>query len=79
MKNYNGYTNYATWRIALEHFNEVTSQESGLDTAEACQAYVEDYLELQCDNDTTLSYALAFTQEVNWYAILTDINSESRK
>lgn len=76
MKNketYNGWTNYATWRVNLEHFDGVTSEESGLDTTEACQSYVEDFLELSCDNDTTLSYALAFTHKVNWYEILEHI------
>ena len=70
---YNGYTNYATWRITLEHFNGVTAEESGLDTAEDCQAYVEEYLELNCDNDVTLSYALAFTSDVNWHEIMMKI------
>lgn len=76
---YQGWTNYATWRIALENFEGVTSEESGLETAEACRAYVEDFLELQCDNEITLSYALAFTSDVNWYEILTHINSERRQ
>lgn len=66
---YNGWTNYATWRVALENFDGVSIQESGLDSAEACQAYVEEYLEMQNENSTTLSYALAFLQDVNWYEI----------
>ena len=73
---YNGWTNYATWRIALEHFDGVTSEESGLETAQECQAYVEDYLELRCDNDTTISYALAFTHNVNWYEISNALKDE---
>ena len=30
---------------------------------------VEEYLEINCDNEMTLSYALAFTHNVNWYEI----------
>ena len=62
---YNGYTNYATWRVMLEHFN---GDERELD-AETCKDLVEEYLEISCENDMTLSYALAFTHNVNWYEI----------
>lgn len=67
---YNGWTNYSTWRIALENFDGVSKKESGLDTVEACRDYVESYMGLMNDNDLTLSYALAFLDQVNWYEIL---------
>ena len=67
---YNGWTNYATWRIALENFDGVSKEESGLDTAEACEEHVVSYLELQNDNEMTLSYAMAFLDQVNWYEIV---------
>ncbi len=62
---YNGWTNYSTWRIMLENFD---GEERQLD-AEECKEMVEEYLELQCDNEMTLSYALAFINDVNWYEI----------
>ena len=62
---YNGWTNYSTWRIMLENFY---GEERQLD-AEECKEMVEEYLELQCDNEMTLSYALAFLNDVNWYEI----------
>jgi len=62
---YNGWTNYSTWRIMLENFD---GEERQLD-AEECKEMVEEYLELQCDNEMTLSYALAFLNDVNWYEI----------
>ena len=62
---YNGWTNYSTWRIMLENFD---GEERQLD-AEECKEIVEEYLELQCDNEMTLSYALAFLNDVNWYEI----------
>jgi len=64
-KTYNGWTNYSTWRIMLENFD---GEERQLD-AEECKEMVEEYLELQCDNEMTLSYALAFLNDVNWYEI----------
>jgi len=62
---YNGWTNYSTWRIMLENFD---GEERKLE-AEECKEMVEEYLELQCDNEMTLSYALAFLNDVNWYEI----------
>ena len=62
---YNGWTNYSTWRIMLEHFD---GEERQLE-AQECKEMVEEYLEINCDNEMTLSYALAFTHNVNWYEI----------
>ena len=62
---YNGWTNYSTWRVMLENFD---GEERRLD-AQECKEMVEEYLELQCDNEMTLSYALAFLNDVNWYEI----------
>jgi len=63
--NYNGWTNYATWRIHLENFDGEHRKLS----ANECREMVEEYLELHCDNELTLSYALAFVSDVNWYEI----------
>jgi len=62
---YNGWTNYSTWRVMLENFD---GEERKL-KADECKEMVEEYLELQCDNELTLSYALAFLNDVNWYEI----------
>ena len=62
---YNGWTNYSTWRIMLENFEGEERQLNGLE----CKEMVEDYLEINCDNELTLSYALAFLNDVNWYEI----------
>ena len=69
---YNGYTNYATWRIMLEHFD---GEERQLE-AEECKEMVEEYLEINCNNEMTLSYALAFTHNVNWYEISDALKDE---
>jgi hypothetical protein len=62
---YNGWTNYATWRVMLENFD---GEEREL-SSEECKEMIEEYLELQCDNELTLSYALAFINDVNWHEI----------
>ncbi len=54
-KKHNGWTNYATWRIALEMFDGYTAEDLNPNvekaTREDCKEYVETYLE-----DTTHFY-----------------------
>lgn len=79
MKNtqYNGWTNYATWRIALEWFGGDTQEwydEYGANVSEmreALQEYVEEGLmaDITSDASTVCSYSLAFLVDVNWYEI----------
>lgn len=70
---YNGWTNYATWRIALEIFDGFDVEHPPLDTqglSEALKDYAEeivsDYGQIQ---GLALDYALAFMDDVNWYEI----------
>jgi hypothetical protein len=68
---YNGWTNYATWRINLEMFdsyelNHISDDVSSV--AEFIKEEAEGYIEEQA-NSLALSYALAFMSEVNWYEI----------
>lgn len=69
---YNGWTNYATWRIALEWFDGFNPYESESDPYELSK-YLEDYvtecLSMDMPNEMTLSYALTFISTVNWYEI----------
>lgn len=63
---YNGWTNYATWRVALEYFDGFEPDyEMG---AESCKDMVTEHLEEQ-GRGTTLDYALAFVSDVNWKEI----------
>jgi hypothetical protein len=63
---YNGWANYATWRVALEYFDGMESCK-GLD-AESCEDIVREHVEGQ-GTGLTLDYALAFLSDVNWYEI----------
>lgn len=71
---YNGWTNYATWRINLEIFDGQDAKDLGIhrmDGYEASQylkSYVEEILEEQ-GKGIVLDYAMAFISEVDWYSI----------
>ena len=69
---YNGWTNYATWRVALEWFECFNPNEYELDPyqlSKYLEDYVTDCLSMDMPKEMTLSYALAFISEVNWYEI----------
>lgn len=70
---YNGWHNYATWRIALEWFDDFNPNENETDVYDLSQQlreYVEETLEQTSVQSTlVLDYALAFTSDVNWYEI----------
>lgn len=74
MTDYNGWTNYATWRINLEIFDGQNAKDLGIhrmDEYEAAQylkSYVEEILEEQ-GKGLALDYAMAFLSEVNWREI----------
>ena len=72
---YNGWANYATWRVNLEIFDGQDPEGFDLDQSayrlgQDLKAYTEDLI---CDykNETTLAqdYALAFLSSVNWTEI----------
>jgi hypothetical protein len=80
---YNGWTNYATWRVNLEVFdgwsaNDLDSLTMG-DTRnlhQQLQNYIEDFI---CETSQGLAkgYALAFLSEVNWHEIAKHFTSEN--
>ena len=75
---YNGWTNYATWRIALEIFDGFDPIEDwGLEyetlteseLAELLQEHAEELVSQTTPEGLALDYALAFMSDVNWYEI----------
>ncbi len=81
---YNGWTNYATWRINLEMFSDCDDQFNDIiidlrhnesvtsvvyELKDYLSQHVEEILEMECDNNLTLSYAYAFINQVNFYEI----------
>ena len=78
MKNekYNGYTNYATWRVNLEIFDGFSAMDDEKVTAEYCEEYAEEVIFSDLENDQSLacSYARAFLANVNWHEIAEALN-----
>ena len=77
-KEYNGWTNYATWRVNVEIIDGIE-----IDTiicAEYIKEYVEDVVfgqyELGNGSHLVEDYARAFVSQVNFYEIAQSINEE---
>lgn len=72
---YNGWTNYATWRINLEWFDGFNPDDNGYDTNDVYELSIQlkDYVESVIDETTpdgiAKDYALAFVSDVNYYEI----------
>lgn len=74
-KTYNGWTNYATWRVKLEMFDGMTARDivSGQvpasDLKEEIRYMAEDTIEQSSTEGLARDYAFAFLSDVNWYEI----------
>ena len=74
-KTYNGYTNYATWRVNLEILDGMEWEEKT--SAEALQDLVEEIVFEDSDINTLQSgYANAFLSDVNYYELANTINED---
>lgn len=74
-KTYNGWTNYATWRINLELFSYI-GLESGFDLdqdaydlGQDLKAHAEEMVHISSEPGIARDYALAFLSDVNWNEI----------
>jgi hypothetical protein len=73
-ENYNGWTNYATWRVNLEVFDGLDPRDLMIDTKDAYELgqyfkeYANDLLEIDGEG-LALDYARAFISDVNWQEI----------
>lgn len=79
MKNneeYNGWTNYETWRVNLEVFDGISAEDFEEVTGEWCKDYAEELVGFDQDESLALSYALAFLGPVNWEEIADNINGD---
>ena len=82
MKNdmYNGWTNYATWRVNLEIFDGYDPEGQEIDH-EYCKDFAEEIVfgdinDINTSNALAHSYASAFMSDVNWHEIAEHINEE---
>lgn len=80
---YNGYTNYATWRICLEwidgqeeYFSEMIRGCNTSDSIDIVRDYIEEALSYDCEEGSTAySYALAFLSTVDWYEVVEQVDN----
>jgi hypothetical protein len=75
---YNGWANYATWRINLEIFDgdeyiiELASQCNDVyELSKTLEQYIIEVITENCENETTLNYAISFIADCNFYEIAT--------
>lgn len=72
---YNGWANYATWRVQLEIFNTIDLEEWNLaamdvyDLADWMKEYTEETIEGLSSEGLARDYALAFLSDVNWHEL----------
>ena len=77
MKNteYNGWTNYATWRVNLEVFDG-WDRENGEIDAECAKEFAEELVLPDVEENTlAYGYTSAFLSEVNWHEISEAVNT----
>tara|TARA_R110000822_G_scaffold75024_2_gene180289 strand:- start:5044 stop:5334 length:291 start_codon:yes stop_codon:yes gene_type:complete len=75
---YNGWTNYATWRVNLEIFDGIDPREMGwhkldlYDLADTLQEYAAEVVTMGASG-LALDYAIAFMADVNFREIANSI------
>ena len=72
-KTYNGWTNYATWRVNLEMFDGSENYW----TAESAKDFVIEIIEDTTREGVGRDYALAFIDDVNWHEIAEHYQEEN--
>ncbi len=72
---YNGWTNYATWRVNLEIFDGMAPRDFGdghdsaYELAGSLKYYAEELIEQTAGEGLARDYAMAFLDDVNWREI----------
>lgn len=75
---YNGWTNYATWKVKLENFDDITemynlwesyNKPNAYDFGQNLKDYLEEIITEQSDVGVAQDYALAFISNVEWTEI----------
>lgn len=78
---YNGWTNYATWRVNLEIFDGIDLTDWGRipnrsDLAAVLKEMAEEAIDPEGNGGLAVDYALAFLSDVNWYEIADHVAPE---
>ena len=65
---YNGWTNYATWRVNLEMFDGYEHEGESME-ADDYKFMAIEFLEADGTSGLAFDYAMAFIDNVNWHEI----------
>ena len=84
---YNGWTNYATWRVNLEMFDQLTpgdfwgfedaKEEDTYELSMSLKEYAEETICEETQEGIGRDYALSFLSDVDWYSIAKHMITES--
>ena len=82
---YNGWTNYATWRVNLEIFADMDLAEWNLDRldifelADWAKEYVAEVIEQSSPEGLARDYAMAFLADVNWQELARSMHDAAQE
>lgn len=63
---YNGWNNYATWRVNFEVCDGMDKDAFENMSADAVQSYIQEIVFSDIPNGLAVGYALAFLDDVDW-------------
>jgi hypothetical protein len=76
MNQYNGWANYATWRVNLEIFDGMSASDltekrvnCASEVKDVCAEYAENLIEEASQEGLARDYARAFLSDVDWWEI----------
>ena len=76
-EDYNGWTNYATWRVALEVFDGMDEEQvREFADHESLEDYVEEILTMNGEEGLAVDFARAFLNDVNYREILQNMRDD---
>lgn len=78
---YNGWTNYATWRVHLEMFNGMfdsryPDEYAWMKNADSLKEFADDCIYSTSEEGLARDYARAFLSDVNWFEIASHYETE---
>jgi len=77
-KKYNGWTNYATWRVNLEMFHDLDQDGWNDSSPDDCREYAEMLIQNgDTDYGFAWDYAMSFLRNVNWQEIADSLNDNA--
>lgn len=83
---YNGWANYATWRVNLEIFDGMSAKEitgrslpAVSELRDALQSHAEELIDCTSQEGLARDYALAFLSEVDWWEIANHMIADAER